>query len=126
MGKDVLSEIDDRIMSLCQARDLIYPIVDVPGEIQTWLSNDKVRIDVKSTEQLHEARAYLREKLGSWRDEVGLVFASCGRGIAIYKSGTPYEIWLFFDINNPPEGLVKDGCRFVERTTTDYDFVCDK
>ena len=126
MRKNVLEDIDTRIEILRTARELIEPIVDIPGKIQPSVCDGgSIRIDVRSTDQLHEARAYLRGVLGSWSDQVTDVFASMGRGLAIYSNDTPYELWLIFDVTNPPDGLVKPGCRFVERTTTDYDFVCD-
>ena len=126
MTKDVLQYIDNRIASLQKARDLIEPIVDVPGDIAAWVCDgNRIRIDTRSTEQLHEVRSYLRDKLGSWSDDVTNVFSSMRRGIAVYSNDTPYELWLEFDINNPPKGLVKPGCRFVQRERVDYDLVCD-
>ena len=121
-----LTRLDEYIRDLQKVRELAATIVDVPGKLQPVASNSAaIRIDVRSLDELHAAREYLRSKFGTWNDDIVQVFGSGASGVAIYGNDTEYELWLFFDPKSPPDGLVKPGCRFVERTTTDYNFVCD-
>lgn len=121
-----LTRLNEYIRDLRKVRELAATIVDVPGQLKPVASNsDAIRIDVKSLDELHAVREYMRSKFGTWNDDIIEVFGSGASGIAIYGNDTPYEIWLHFDAKSPPAGVISDTCRFKPHEIIEYTLVCD-
>jgi hypothetical protein len=86
------------------------------------------RLVIFDIDDLTAARALLRSAFGSWNDRLDKRFYS-GCAITVWKStnGHPCAIWFECKIEDYPESLKSDKCKWIESDNTGvsvYRFAC--
>ncbi len=93
---------------------------------QYVLSGSYLRVTIAELSDLSKMRKILRESFGTWSDKVANKFISCGSFITTWKGkGVPVEIWYFCSPDDIPAKLQKPGCKVIETTRTEQEYVCD-
>ena len=101
--------------------------IDCPFSLYSYSRNNEIIIAVRTLDELHDARVWLKDVFGSWEDKITNIFSSLGDGIARYR-GTVDGVTICISLETPmdafPKELMKDGCHFEKTTVDDYNFVC--
>ena len=90
------------------------------------------RIVVSTIEDFLKARRWMDSEFGEKKYQKNNVFHACGQAICTWKNGGNMAIWLECDIEDFPECLQSEKCKFVEtkRIISEYeetsiDYVCN-
>jgi len=122
--------LDSRIDDLNKVIDLLKEIKhpeECPGYV-VICSAAELNIRIKNMDELHQARKFLRDEFGSWKDELSTIWVVSGAHASWYgKIGeVRICIWLSCDPGDFPEQLKKDGCSFQMVSREELAYVCEK
>ena len=95
-----------------------HDLIVVPGS---------TRLVIFDIDDLTAARALLRSAFGSWNDTLSQRFYSAA-AFTVWRSaeGWPCELWFQCKIEDYPESLKSDNCKWIESGSTriEYSFAC--
>ena len=119
--------------------DRMYRVLDVlktldrldecPGYIHVTGFDHRINFMVRSMDEVHQVRAYLRGQFGTWEDHLRMIWYSGGANaswIGELPNEVSIEIWLSCPVTSFPAALQKDGCGFQEITRIETAYVCNK
>ena len=124
--QEFLGAMEKQIETLQRVMAIAEKLGDMSAHhITEW--HGRLAVKVRSIAELQDARHALRERLGSWKDELTQIWASCGCGLANYRGIDHDGIIIILDcpIDDFPKELMGERCKFVERQVTDTDYVCE-
>ena len=124
-----IEEIKQTAMAMLEQVDALEKLttLDLPGQF-IFSPPKGSRLCISSLDELHMARAILREKFG-WRDSMENKFYSCGMVIVVYapnkdvKLPLPFNIWVQASPDEFPKELLGD-CQLVKYASEDFTIVC--
>ena len=116
------AEIEDRLHAA------FGPLPEPAFRYELTISPCNSRLIIFDIEDLTAARALLRAAFGSWHDKLEQRFYS-GAAITVWESteGWPCALWFQCKVEDYPESLKSDKCKWVEhgKESKDYSFACD-
>ena len=118
----------ERTLDHLRAQRDIFEGVVLPPDLKCRLIvGNMPRLVVYRFEDLHAARALLREAMGSWEDKLDHRWYSCGRTITSWRNpNTNLELWLECPVEEYPAELQSDHCRWeASGSLEEYAYVCN-
>jgi hypothetical protein len=128
----ITESIDNRITDL--EKELKYTLMQKdmfsaikgPDFRYNFVPGTSARLVIYDLNDLTAARRFMKKACGSWSDAFHHVFSSYERAIATWKNNDcPIQIWLETSIDNFPDNLLKDGCKWTKTEETQYRITCD-
>lgn len=126
----IITKHQDRIKSVL---DLMHKKQDIleKSSYDFCFHTDTPRVTFKVhdnfSSDLHKARKFMADLLGSWQDSLRQIWHSYGQTVYVSWEDPNHrlQLWLETTIEDFPEELKKDSsCRFVQSVETNYRFVC--
>jgi len=88
--------------------------------------NGTIYIGIKTMQELTEARQKLRQVLGLWNDKKEMIWNSGNHGLCDWRTNDyPIVIRLSCPVEDFPEELQSERCRFKKQTIEKWDYVCE-
>jgi len=123
--------IQGKIKGLQKLETLAKRLDDAEGidEFLPSVLGEGLLLHISCYEDLHRVRCFLREALGTWADKQTSIWYSIGRAICEWRSPDGLvRIWLQTSIEDFPEQLKGEHCRFVSDGVVEksFSFVCER
>jgi len=118
----------EQTLDRLRAQRAIFENVVPPLELKCHLVvGNTPRLTVYRFEDLHAARALLREAMGSWEDKLHQRWYSCGRTITSWRNpATNIGLWLECSVAEYPPELQSEHCRWIpdSHNAVEYSYIC--
>ena len=112
---------------LRRQRAIFENIVPPPDLKHKLIVGNMPRLTVYRFEDLHAARALLREAMGSWEDKLDHRWYACGRTMTSWRNpNTNVELWLECPVEEYPAELQSEHCQWKPdgHRSVEYAYVC--
>lgn len=126
IGYNLVNEIDKKIEKYLSFRDLAQQIEEL-RTVDGFIDEDGIELLPSSFDELHEARATLREVFGSWNDRIVRAWGDDQKARIIYRDKRFRQASIRLDIPYEQMPTLHDGCRFVPSSSgITYRYSCTR
>jgi len=125
---NLLERIEHQLKTAQMSRAAAQKLTDAP--LKMHLGSEGIVVEVRTLDELNAARQVLKNRLGTWEDRLDIIWFSCGKMLASYKTTQhPVAIWLQAPPEDFPSDLQSKKCRIIKTAPLveeRYAYVCEE